>query len=87
MTRIKVCFVFFTCNVLSVLFSRNSTNLFTTPGVLMTSSMGGFGSVEQQTGIARFGKCSRTGKLKQTRGKIKEDEACWYRKIISDEVM
>lgn len=38
--------VIFTCNVQSVLFSRNSTNRFTTPGVLITSSMGGFGSGE-----------------------------------------
>lgn len=40
--------VTFTCNVQSVLFSRNSTNLLTTPGVPITSSMGGFGSEKQQ---------------------------------------
>lgn len=33
-----------TCRVQSALFFRNSTNLSTTPGVFMTSSMGGFGS-------------------------------------------
>lgn len=33
-----------TCRVQSALFFRNSTNLSTTPGVFITSSMGGFGS-------------------------------------------
>lgn len=33
-----------TCSVQLTLFFRNSTNLSTTPGVLITSSMGGLGS-------------------------------------------
>lgn len=38
------CFYKQTCSVQLTLFFRNSTNLSTTPGVFMTSSIGGLGS-------------------------------------------
>lgn len=42
MSRNQLCQL--TCSVQFTLFFRNSTNLSTTPGVFITSSMGGLGS-------------------------------------------